>query len=124
MSNKVITALAITNAVASADGADQENTSCRGGHFAVKITSITGTNPTATFTIQGKDPVGGGYYTILASAALTTAATTVYKVYPGLTAAANVTVSDILPRVWRVIVVTGGDAVTDLDCTVTASLVV
>jgi hypothetical protein len=124
MSNKVISALAITNAVASANGDDQENTSCRGGHFVAKITSLTGTDPTATFTVQGKDPVGGGYYTIIASAAQTGAGTVVMKVYPGLTAAANLTVSDILPRVWRVIVTAGGTAVTDLDCTVTASLVV
>jgi len=43
---------------------------------------------------------------VLASAART-ASTTVLKVFPGLTAAANTVVSDVLPRQWEVSVAHG-----------------
>jgi len=39
---------------------------------------------------------------------LNSTGTTVLTVYPGLTAAANVTVNDVLPRTWRVITAIGG----------------
>jgi hypothetical protein len=90
--------------------------------FVIDITSITGSAPTATFTVQGKCPLSGKYYTIIASAALNTAATTVLRVYPGLTAATNLTVSDVVPNIFRVICTAGG-TVTDLDATVSANLV-
>jgi hypothetical protein len=124
MSNQVMTALALTNATATTNGPDLENVGCKGGHFAIYIGNIAGSAPTATFTVQGKDPVGGGYYTIIASTALNTSgATTILKVYPGMTASANAVVSDVIPRWFRVIVTAGG-TVSDLDCHVTASLVV
>lgn len=63
--------------------------------------------PALTVTIQGKDPQSGKYYTLLASAAITTVSTTVLKVYPGLAAAANASVSDVLPQKWRVSVAAG-----------------
>lgn len=81
---------------------DQANNYYRCAHVIVDITVITGTSPTLTVTIQGKDAVSGKYYTILASAALSTVSTTILKVCPGITAAANVAVSDLLPRDWRV----------------------
>ena len=52
--------------------------------------------------IEGKDLISGKYYTVLASAAITGTGTTVLKVYPGITASANASASDILPRTWRV----------------------
>jgi hypothetical protein len=42
------------------------------------------------FTLQGYDPVGDDYYTLIASAAVTTAATTQYTVGLGSTVTANV----------------------------------
>ena len=57
-----------------------------------------------TLTIQGKDSASGKYYTILTGAAVITNSTNVYKVYPGLTAVTNVTVSDIIPAIFRVTV--------------------
>ena len=76
--------------------------------MTIDITAIVST-PLVTVTIQGKDPISGKYYTILASAALAAAATTVLRVYPGLVAVANLTVNDVMPRHWRVSV-TVGDA--------------
>lgn len=92
----------LTAASVSVNSADQANNYYRCVHVVVDITVITGTGPTLTVTIQGKDAVSGKYYPILASAALSTVSTTVLKVCPGITATANVSVSDLLPRDWRI----------------------
>lgn len=63
-----------------------------------------------TFTLQGKDPVGDKYYTILASAAIDSVSTTVLRVYPGLTVAANLVASDGLPETYRVITTHADDS--------------
>lgn len=122
MANQNINALVLLNATASANGPDVDNLSGRAAHITIDITAITGTAPTATFTVQGKDALSGKYYTILASAALNAVATTVLRVGPGLTAAANLVASDVMPRCFRVICTTGG-TVTDLDATVGVSLI-
>lgn len=74
----------------------------RGLHLVIDATAVTAT-PSVVFTVQGADPVSGKFYTILASAAITATGTTVLRVYPGLTAAANTVASDVLPPRWRVI---------------------
>lgn len=74
----------------------------------INITAISGTTPTLTVTVEGKDPVSGTYYTILASAALNATGMTVLKIYPALTAAANTVANDILPQTFRVKSVIGG----------------
>jgi hypothetical protein len=86
---------------AGANGLDQINATGRGLVLVIDITAFAGTS--VTFTLQGKDPASGKYYTIIASAALAAVATTVLRVYPGLTAAANLVVSDVLPRTFRLI---------------------
>jgi hypothetical protein len=79
---------------------DYQNTEGRGALIFVN-TSVIGTG-SITVTLQGKDLTSGTYYTVLASAAIITNVFTVYRVYPGLTAAANSVASDVLPRVWRI----------------------
>lgn len=75
---------------------------------AVVVIDITaGSSVSLTVTIEGKDPTSGKYYTILASSALTGTGTTVLRVHPDLTAAANTVAKDMLPAVWRVKEVTG-----------------
>jgi hypothetical protein len=93
---------------ATVNGDDILNDDARGVVVVIDCTAIAA-SPSVVFTIQGKDEVSGKYYTILASAAITGTGTTVLRVYPGLTASANVTVSDVLPHTWRVIA-THGDA--------------
>jgi hypothetical protein len=95
-------------ASAGVNGGDQTNTLFRGLKLVIDITAISGTSPTLTVTVQGKDPVSGKYYTILASAALAAVATTVLTVYPGAPATANVSANDVLPSTWRVISSIGG----------------
>lgn len=65
--------------------------------------------PAVTVTISGKDPLNGGLYTILASAALGAVARTVLRIGPGLPVTANVSANDILPEQIR-IAPTHGDA--------------
>lgn len=99
--NEIITVLPSAARTASVNSDDYENMHCRGVKVVVDITAIAAT-PSLTVKIQGKDHVSGKYYDILASVALTATGTTVLTVYPGVTAATNVSVSDVLPRFWRV----------------------
>jgi hypothetical protein len=80
--------------------ADQDHSDFGGGHVIVNVTAA-GTS-TLTVTIQGKDPLSGNYYTILAGTALTGTGMQVLKVYPGIAASAGGAVSDMLPDAWRV----------------------
>lgn len=77
------------------------NSEYRGIDVVINVTAAAAT-PSVVFTIQGQDPVSGEAYTILSSAAITGTGTTVLRVYPGLTAAANTVANYALPRVWRV----------------------
>jgi hypothetical protein len=87
------------NGGAGNTSSDMTNYDARGVVVVISITS--GSGAALVFTIKGKDTLGGTYSTILASAAQAGTGTVVLKVYPGITAAANLSVSDILPRVWR-----------------------
>lgn len=88
--------------------ADQENVNGRCLTVVVSITAITGTTPTLTVTVQGRDPVSGAYYTLLTSAALNAVATTPLYVCPGTTEAANTRASVPAPRTWRTSAVIAG----------------
>lgn len=81
---------------------DFTNLTARG--VVVVINTTVFTAGTYTYTIQGKDPASGNYYTILASAAIAATGTVVLRVYPGLTAAANTVASDVLPKTWRILI--------------------
>jgi len=83
---------------------DQINTNAHGVKVYLNISAI-GASVTVTVTIQGKDPVTGTAYTLLASVAKATTGFTVLTVYPGLTAATNAVASDVLPHTWNVIAV-------------------
>lgn len=105
------TVLASAARTIATNGPDMTNYNARGLHLIIDVTAFTAGS--ITITIQGKDPVSGKYYTILTSAALAAVATTVLRVYPDATIAANVSINDILPRTWRAIVaVSTADSVT------------
>lgn len=87
--------------IATYTSADIENGQGRGVKVVVDITAVGG-GATLTVTLQGKDPLSGKYYTLLASAALGAAATTVIFIFPGAPVAANVSANDALPATWRV----------------------
>ena len=96
------------------------NSDYRGCHIIIDVTVEVDT-ATITPTIQGYDSVSGKYYTLLVGSAITAVGTTVLRIYPGLTASANVIANDILPNKFRVSM-----AVADTDSmtySVSASLV-
>ena len=106
------TALASAARTATANSADLVNYNGKGLHVVIDVTAITAT-PSVVFTIQGKDALSGQYYTVLASAAITATGTTILRVHPGLTAAANTVANDLIPRTWRVNAVhADGDSIT------------
>lgn len=78
----------------------------KAGVFVIDVTAATST-PSTVFTVLGVDRVSGKTYTILASAAIVGTGTTVLRVGPGLTAAANLVANDILPPVIRISAVHG-----------------
>jgi len=76
---------------------------CGQGIHVVLDTTVIGTG-SVTVSIKGYDPASGKYYTLLAGAAVTTNTTKVYSVFPGATAATNVTANDFVPRNFRITV--------------------
>lgn len=100
--NTNVILLASASRTTTQTSADITNYNHAGIHVVLDMT-VVGTG-SVTLTIDGKDGVSGKYYTILSGAAVTTNSTNVYKVYPGITAAANASASDVLPRTFRIVV--------------------
>lgn len=96
-----LTAFASAARTASENSPDLESRGCKGAVIVIDATAASLT-PSVVFTVKGKSSLGGDYWTILASAAVTGAGQTVLRIYPGLTASANAVASDVLPRLFRV----------------------
>ena len=93
-------------------GADIENPYGVGLILVIDIT-VDPASAVCTFTIQGKDPTSGKYYTILVSAGLAAVATTILRVHPELAVAANLVAKDMMPSIFRVnVAVADGDSMT------------
>lgn len=86
---------------ATVTGADQVNLGHRGIHVVINTTAYTA-DASVTVKIQGKD-ANGVYYDILSAAAISATGTLTLLVYPGAAASANVSKSDALPAVWRIV---------------------
>ena len=74
-----------------------QNISSAAGFFIIDVSAATAT-PSVVFTVNGVDPVSNSTFTIIESAAITGTGTTVLRVFPGATAAANTIVNDLLPE--------------------------
>lgn len=70
-----------------------------GGLFVIDVTAVAAT-PSVVFNIDGV--VAGVEYTIIDSAAITATGTTIIRVHPSLTAAANTIAKDILPQAVKI----------------------
>lgn len=99
--NRGGTIMASAVRAATVTGQDINNDQYSGVTVILDITAVP-TTDTVTLAIQAKDPTSGKYYTLLTGSAEVATATKTYKVYPGITAAANAAVSDMLPAIWRV----------------------
>lgn len=73
-----------------------------GLHVVIDVTAVALT-PSVVPTIDGYDVLSDKWYTLLTGAAITATGTTVLKIYPGITATANVSASDIIPSQIRVV---------------------
>jgi hypothetical protein len=105
-------ALASAARTASIDSADINNLHGKNLIFIIDVTAAAG-SPSLVFTLQGKDPASGKYYTILDSAAITVTGTTILIVSPNLAAVTNLIAQDLCPKVFRVSVAAGtADSVT------------
>ena len=98
--NTDLTLVTLTGATTSGVSPDQTNLFGKGVQLITDITAITAGS--IVVTIQGKDAASGKYYNLLASTAITTISTNQLALYPGMTATANVSSSQALPKVWRI----------------------
>lgn len=97
------TALASASRTVSTNSSDFMNAGGVSLTVYVDMT-VVGTG-SITVSIQEKDPVSGVYTAMLTGAAITTNSHTIYRVGPGLTAAANAVANAFLPRTFRIAVV-------------------
>lgn len=98
--------------VATTNYSDIKTDGSRGVVVFVDVTAIDATtgDESYVYTIQGKDDLGGDYYTLLSSANLRAggAVLTVLEVHPALTEATNLRASRVLPDKIRVIATLSG----------------
>jgi len=73
----------------------QGNLSCKGVEVFIDVTAVSGM-PSLTLSVNNVDPLSGKSRAVLSSTAITTTGTTVLRVYPGITAAANAAASDFI----------------------------
>jgi len=99
--NDNATVLANAARTATISSATFINGNYRGAQFVIDVTAIAAT-PSVVFSIEGFDALSGQFFTLLDSVAIVAVGTTILRVYPGLTAAANLVASDVLPYQWRV----------------------
>jgi len=98
--NVEITYLSSSGRTTTQTQGDQTNYNGKGVIVTLDVTNA-GTG-SITLEIDGKDSASGKYTALLTGTAVTSNSTNIYKIYPGLTAAANSYANDILPRIWRI----------------------
>lgn len=99
MDTAALIALAAAGA-STVNSPDQTNYNGRGINVVINLTIVT--TATVTINLQIKDAASGVYFTVLSSAGLVSAGSTLLSVYPGITTSANSSVSAVLSRTWRV----------------------
>lgn len=80
---------------------DQVNRNGKGVRVFIDVTAIVA-SPSMVATIQAKDEVSGQYVDLLSSVPIVAVGITMLTIYPGITPAANVSLSQVLSRGWRV----------------------
>lgn len=106
VSHLAVTCMASAARTATNNSGSLSNFAARGVQVIVDVTAATST-PSTVFTIEGFDVVSSKWYVLLTSAAIVGVSTTLLTVYPGVTVAANVAVSQVIPRTWRVVATHG-----------------
>jgi hypothetical protein len=112
MASRDITLFESASRVAAAYNSDDQSTSfAKGVIIFLNITALTGT---LDLKIQAKDTVSGTYIDQPGCSLAQQAGTgiDILTVYPGIAETANVSVSDRLPKVWRVVCTVGTGPIT------------
>ena len=73
-----------------------------GVQVVIDVTASAAT-PSVVPTIDGFDPLSDSWYNLLTGSAITGAGTTVLRIHPQLTAAANLTAKDFIPKKYRIV---------------------
>lgn len=95
------------SAVRAASFVGDDNTKTPGNRAlkaVLDVTAVPGVD-TVQLVIEGKDPLSGKYFPLVSQVATAAIGTYVLTVAPGITVAANVSVADELPDVYRARVV-------------------
>jgi hypothetical protein len=106
MANRIVTMFPSAAYTATQTSAVKSNPGANALRFHVDCTARAGSASTV-FSFQGYDPVGNDYYTMLDSAAVTTAAKTTYTIGLGSTVTANVSANVPAPAKFRVLATHG-----------------
>lgn len=96
-----IIALASAARTASVSSSGIKSQGHPGCQVILDVTAVTAT-PSITLKVEAWDPASGQWYELLAGSAVTAVSTTVYRVHPALTAAANSVAKDFIPRNIRI----------------------
>jgi hypothetical protein len=91
-------------------GATQTNFNARGAAISINMGTVSGTTPTFTAQAQFSPDGGTTWVNIAGAVTASITATGVYTliIYPGVTVAANASISYPLPRTWRLNYTIGG----------------
>jgi hypothetical protein len=110
--NREFTVLASGARTATFNGEVFENLYGRGIVLWSNVTANAGTAETLDIKVQSVDPVSGSFFDIPGAVFVQTTDQTDRElvVYPGVAETANVSVSDVLPRHWRLVYTIGGSA--------------
>ncbi len=110
---KTLTPFGSASRLNAVNSEDQNNYAYAGAIVFINVSAITGAGNTLTVTVQGKDPVSGTYYPLLASAGLTATGLTVLEISPSITTVtANATAAKQLPKTFRVAATVAGTVTT------------
>lgn len=100
--NDQISAWPLGTHTTSAAGVEKTNWTHRGVKLHIDVDAVVG-GGSVDVKVQTKDPVSGTWVDLTsASTGADTAGTTELTIYPGIAETANVSISDVLPKTWRV----------------------
>ena len=112
MASRDITLFASASRVAATYNSEDQSTSfARGVVIFLNITALTGT---LDLKVQAKDTESDTYIDMASCSLAQQSATGIdmLTIYPGIAETANVSVSDRLPKVWRVVCTVGTGPIT------------
>lgn len=108
--NHEFTLFASAARTASANSTDLENRAAKGIHIVLDVTAASGTTPTLDVKIQRKCPLSDKYVDVPGAAfsQKTATGTDDLVIYPGITAAANRAVSNVISSRFRAVATIAG----------------